>query len=166
MTARVPTMNSLKLLDLLRRVERFQFQTFIDGADAGHGTGRVQSEVPRGDTVVMRESGRWRPNGMAELAFTNAYRWTAIDPQTLSLEHLRRGTDQPVLLGSLTKASEDRWSTVDPYRCLDDFYRATLQRHAGGVRLEWTVTGPKKDHRIEVSFQFPEDADSEWLLDR
>jgi hypothetical protein len=158
--------DSLTLLEALRRVDRVRFSTWVAGADAGRGAGRVVSESPRSDTVVVRESGRWRPNGVAEVAFTNVYRWTALAEDALSLEHLRHGADSPVMLGSLVRGPDDRWSTLDAYRCGEDLYRATVHWHAAGVRLRWTVTGPKKDHRIESAYQLPRAADSELLVDR
>jgi len=80
----------------------------------GKGIGKVDVSQPAADVLVYTESGTWAPDGGKQLKFTNVYRWTLL-LETLRLEHLRFGTDNPVYLFDLGLVNDSRMVSVDPH---------------------------------------------------
>jgi hypothetical protein len=58
-----------------------------------------------------------------ETSFSNIFRWT-LDPQVgmISLEHLRRGVDNPVFLFHLQPSSLHSLASIDSHLCAEDTY--------------------------------------------
>ncbi len=77
----------------------------------GSGTGTVDVAQPSSDILVYTESGTWSPGGGNPLNFTNVYRWTLLS-ETLRLEHLRFGPDNPVYLFDLRIVDDERMESV------------------------------------------------------
>ena len=81
---------------------------------AGAGVGTVDVSQPAADVLVYKEVGTWNPNGGKPLSFTNVYRWTKL-AETLRLEHLRFGADNPVYLFDLAIVDDSRLESVEPH---------------------------------------------------
>ena len=80
----------------------------------GSGVATVNVTLPASGVLVSSESGTWTPEVGKQLAFTNVYRWT-LQTQTLRLEHLRFGADNPVYLFDLGIVDESRMESVKPH---------------------------------------------------
>jgi len=80
----------------------------------GTGVGTVDVSQSAADALVYTESGTWTPNGGKQLSFTNVYRWTLL-PETLRLEHLRFGPENPVYLFDLAVIDDSRLGSVAPH---------------------------------------------------
>ena len=81
---------------------------------SGSGVATVNVTHPASGVLVSTESGTWTPEVGKQLAFTNVYRWT-LQTQTLRLEHLRFGADNPVYLFDLGIVDESRMESVEPH---------------------------------------------------
>ena len=117
----------------------------------GIGTGEVVVEQPDARALTFTETGLWQPDTGREVPFTNVFRWTVLGSERVRLEHLRFGPEKPVLLFELEPAQEkesESWVSTAPHLCQDDCYSAVLGFEESGVRLEWTVAGPRKSSRI------------------
>lgn len=80
----------------------------------GSGTGTVDVSQPASDVFIYTESGTWAQSGGKQLSFTNVYRWTLLR-ESLRLEHLRFGPDNPVYLFDLGIVDETRMESVAPH---------------------------------------------------
>jgi hypothetical protein len=87
------------LWNLLRDVRYLRYEAQSGAATGwnGVGTGVVAVSEPARGVVVFEESGIWVSPGKTEMRFTNVFRWSRAD-ETIRLEHLRFGPDQPVFL--------------------------------------------------------------------
>jgi hypothetical protein len=103
-----------QLCDALRRVSCLEFEA-RGNTWAGKGLGSVAVETTASGVLVFNESGSWRPEQGRDIPFRNTFRWSAIDPQIVRLEHLRFGPDHPVHLFDLTPDAES-WRSVRPHR--------------------------------------------------
>ena len=80
----------------------------------GSGTGTVDVSRTDTDILVYTESGTWSPTGGKPLSFTNVYRWTLLS-DSMRLEHLRFGPDNPVYLFDLGIVDDARMESVAPH---------------------------------------------------
>ena len=80
----------------------------------GTGVGTVEVSRPASDVLVLAESGTWMPKSGTQLSFINVFRWT-LHPETIRLEHLRFGADNPVYLFDLGIVEDSRMASVDPH---------------------------------------------------
>ena len=81
---------------------------------AGSGVGSVDVSRSASDVLIYQESGTWTPSRGKHLPFTNVYRWTLL-AETLRLEHLRFGKDNPVYLFDLAVVENSRLVSVKPH---------------------------------------------------
>lgn len=152
-------MKAPQLMADLRRLQTLSFSAHSAKATGwnGQGQGAVSIEGPSPDVILFRESGHWHPTGreaLPPLQFRNVYRWTLVDDQTVRLEHLRLGPEQPVFLVDLQAAAPHKWNTVEPHQCSADRYALQVLVHADGLEMHWSITGPKKDEHIVYVYRF------------
>ena len=115
----------------------------------GTGTGSVQIKQIDAETLAFTESGTWKSESGQQFKFNNVFRWTLIDSgNSIRLEHLRFGAENPVYLFDLATADGQTWHSIDPHVCRDDLYTAILDVTPDHLELRWTVTGPKKNEDI------------------
>ena len=150
-----PASDPVGLLARLRAVRAVRF-TAGGGAAAGWegaGEGTVDVSDAPGGGIVFAERGTWQPTLGGPLGFSNAYRWTpaAAPDVAVRLEHLRFGPSRPVVLFDLIPDA-GRWRSRAPHVCGADHYAATLMIAAGSVKMEWTITGPRKRERIWYTY--------------
>lgn len=121
----------------------------------GKGTGQVTVAKEGPYTLVFTEKGSWQGKQTEEFSFSNAFRWT-LDRQTnmISLEHLRRGLNHPVLLFYLAPTGANTLSSVDSYLCEGDVYFGQIHFDNYCLRLHWRVIGPKKNEEIDYYYSY------------
>jgi hypothetical protein len=118
----------------------------------GQGTVKVERIDPR--TLVFHERGTWTPERGRELPFTNVFRWSVSpDGDSVRLEHLRFGAENPVLLFDLVPVAGDVLEAAEPHACSEDRYWARMVYDRDAIRLNWTITGPKKDEAITYLYR-------------
>ena len=102
--------------DRIAEVSRLEFHAESDSTTrwAGSGVGTVEVTQPASNVLVYEETGTWKPSGGKQLAFTNVYRWTRLS-QTLRLEHLRFGAENPVYLFDLATVDDSQLASVEPH---------------------------------------------------
>lgn len=120
----------------------------------GEGRGSVRVECVDADTILFHEDGMWKTELEKELVFKNIYRWTALfDSNSLRLEHLRFGHNQPVYLFDLKQTDEFTWQSVEPHICREDLYTAIMKIEDKLLTLQWTIEGPTKKESIYYTYQ-------------
>jgi hypothetical protein len=65
------------------------------------------------------------------------------DAQTVRLEYLRFGPDQPVFLRNLVPASEHVWQADVPHLCLADTYGLRLTVEPAGLLAQGPSAAPR-----------------------
>jgi hypothetical protein len=102
--------------------------------------------------MTFHEQGLWRPEGgERDICFHNVYRWTAVG-ETVRLEHLRFGADNPVVLFDLAPAGDREWRSVSPHLCGEDCYAAVLILRGDSLVVRWSIDGPQKQESIEYLY--------------
>lgn len=144
-----------KLIDrvwhLLPSITHLDFQAAPGAASStrwhGHGVARVDVESTA-DARRFAESGEfWPGNASVPVVIRNAYLWQR-DATSLLLSHERAGRDAPVFLLRLVAGDGAVLEGGEPHQCGLDQYRARLRLTDDGFRLDWVVTGPRKDERL------------------
>jgi hypothetical protein len=143
----------------LRRLRTLAFSARSGKATGwnGQGQGEVSTETPSPDVILFREAGHWHPTGREAnppLQFRNIYRWTLANDQTVRLEHLRLGPEQPVFLLDLVPASPQEWTCAEPHQCSADRYSLRVVAQRDGLQMYWSITGPKKDEHMAYVYRF------------
>lgn len=117
----------------------------------GHGSAHVQVESTD-DYRRFIESGQfWPGSSAAPVPVRNVYLWQRMGASLL-LSHERYGRDAPVFLLRLTPAKGASLAGDQAHQCAQDQYRATLHLTHEGLRLDWLVTGPRKDERLSQRY--------------
>lgn len=118
----------------------------------GKGNGEV-SVVKEGHTaLVFHEKGSWQGK-QGEVGFSNVFRWKLDrNANLISLEHLRRGADQPVFIFHLAPSGNHSLSSVDSHLCEGDTYFGSIHLDPHTLRLSWRVIGPKKNEELEYYY--------------
>lgn len=128
---------------------RFSARSATKSGWNGAGCGSVAVGHPSPNTITFVESGTWQPEAGRELVFSNVFRWSRSDSgESIRLEHLRRGSANPITLFDLVPRDKDSWHSATPHVCGDDLYSADLTTGLRAIELLWTVRGPKKNEEI------------------
>lgn len=119
----------------------------------GKGKGEVIVTKEGDYVIIFTEKGSWLGQQGEEISFSNVFRWT-LDKFTglISLEHLRRGLNQPVFLFHLVPKSKHSLSSVDSHLCEGDTYFGHIQFDRFSIRLNWRIIGPKKNEEIDYYY--------------
>lgn len=119
----------------------------------GKGKGEVTVSKEGDHVILFMEKGSWQGQQGEEISFSNIFRWT-FDQFTgmISLEHLRRGLNQPVFLFHLVPNSKHSLSSVDSHLCDGDTYFGQIQFDRFSIRLNWRIIGPKKNEEIDYYY--------------
>lgn len=142
------------LWDRLREVTVMSFEARSAAGTGWNGTGAGDVVVtePSPGVVVFTESGAWQPLGRGDIRFTNVFRWSRLD-DSLRLEHLRFGPDQPVFLFDLAPGEDGVWREVSPHACGEDCYAGSLTAEGRHLLVHWTIRGPRKDESIRYVYR-------------
>lgn len=148
------------LLDLWKKLGSIKNLAFSAKNQSGHesgwngkGMGEVIASKEGDNVIVFHEKGTWKGKDGEECAFTNVFRWSFDRIKGLiSLEHLRRGCDNPVFLFHLVPTGMQSLSSLDSHLCGEDTYfgQILIDRHT--LRLNWRVIGPKKNEEISYHY--------------
>lgn len=118
------------------------------------GRGRVTAVAPGTNRVDLVEEGTWSGSGDGggPVAYTDALRIrVSADGALLTVEETRRGADRPVLLAEAESGRDGLVSRTDMV-CGADRYSLRVRPMSGGLVLEWTVQGPRKDEQVTRSY--------------
>lgn len=160
-TSKISSENKLQVLlafwDKLATVKGITFKALTKSKeDTGwNGTGKGEVVVTRegNHLLIFKEKGHWQGRQEGEINFSNVFRWTLDrQAQLISLEHLRRGPDQPVFLFHLTPTGNHSLSSVDSHLCEGDIYFGQIHFDQHNLRLDWRVIGPKKNEEIHCYY--------------
>lgn len=119
----------------------------------GKGQGEVLLSKEGAYSLVFNERGTWEGKQGTETNFSNIFRWTLDYVKgVISLEHLRRGPDQPVFLFHLVPSGKQNLSSMDSHLCGGDSYFGNVRFDRHSLRLNWRIIGPKKNEEIEYYY--------------
>ena len=124
----------------------------LDGWD-GQGKGQVLVASEENNCLIFKEKGTWEGKLSKEIGFSNIFRWT-LDKEMglISLEHLRRGSANPVFLFHLAPTGQRLLSSVDSHLCDGDVYFGRMLFDQQSLRLTWRVIGPKKNEELDYFY--------------
>lgn len=119
----------------------------------GKGLGEVLLTKEGANRLVFHEKGSWTGDQKQEVNFSNVFRWT-LDrlAGVISLEHLRRGPDNPVFLFHMAPSGNHSLSSVDSHLCEGDTYFGQIHFDRYSLRLNWRVIGPKKNEELNCYY--------------
>lgn len=119
----------------------------------GRGKGEVLVKKENAAQLIFHEKGSWRNLHGEDFTFSNLFRWT-LDKTSgmISLEHLRRGFENPVFLFHLAPSGNNTLSSVDSHLCEGDTYFGQILLDQHSIRLNWRVIGPKKNEEIDYYY--------------
>lgn len=119
----------------------------------GRGQGEVVTTREGSNVLIFNEKGMWQNKQGTEVSFSNVFRWTLdCHAGVISLEHLRRGADNPVFLFHLAPSNKHSLSSVDSHLCGGDTYFGQIHFDPNSLRLNWRVIGPKKNETIDYYY--------------
>lgn len=124
-----------------------------DSGWSGKGQGEVISVKSGHHVLIFNEKGTWQGKQGEDVSFSNVFRWTLdLNAKMISLEHLRRGAENPVFLFHLTPSSKHLLSSVDSHLCEGDTYFGQIHFDSYSLRLNWRVIGPKKNEELDFYY--------------
>ena len=116
------------------------------------GSGKV-SVTEENRRLIFHEKGAWKQGVGQEVRFTNTYRWIYFaDAGKISLEHLRQGLNSAVFLIDLIPLDANTLSSIGSHFCKNDCYFCQMQLDGSSLKLNWTITGPKKNEKIQCIY--------------
>lgn len=107
------------------------------------------SVIQAPSTLIYQEKGYWLNDDLPGTVFTNAFRWSLDQSQSLiSLEHLRYGLNRPVFLFHLAPVRAGIFESVDSHLCLEDTYLGSLIWNEKSIHFHWRIIGPRKNDEL------------------
>lgn len=143
----------LSFWEKLKSVSKLSFHAQTKSKEANGWSGKGQGDVSivkeSNHVCIFTEKGSWLDKQESEINFTNTYRWT-LDRNAcvISLEHLRRGQDNPVFLFHLSPTGKQSLSSVNSHLCKEDAYFGQIHFDRYVLCLCWRVIGPKKNEEL------------------
>lgn len=131
----------------LREVQTVALQ--CEKGEVWQGVAHV-SVIHEGEqAIAFHEKGEWERKN---LQFTNTLRWRLAE-DGISLEHLRFGIQNPVLLFHLVPDGPNSLHSMCPHFCREDRYSAQLFLDPEEVHFIWRGRGPRKDEKGLSSYR-------------
>ncbi len=120
----------------------------------GKGLGEVKVIKESQTVITFIETGSWlTPYGSGEVSFTNSFRWTIDrDRCLISLEHLRRGPNNPVLIFHLAPSSKNTLASIDSHLPMADTYFGQISFDSYGIHMNWRAIGATKNEEISYFY--------------
>lgn len=152
--------NKIKILfnfwEKLSGVTNLTFAAKTKSKEGSGWNGKGKGDVlvkKQSNELIFHEKGIWQDKQGSELNFSNVFRWT-FDRHigVISLEHLRRGLDNPVFLFHMAPSSKNSLSSVDSHLCEGDTYFGQIHFDRYNLRLNWRVIGPQKNEEIDYYY--------------
>lgn len=142
-----------KLMGITRLAFHAKTQSKGEKAWNGKGQGEVVIAKEGFNTLIFNEKGTWQAKQGGEVGFSNIFRWTLDRTMgVISLEHLRRGLNHPVLLFHLAPSGKHTLSSVDSHFCEGDTYFGQIHFNNHHLRLNWRVIGSSKNEEIDYFY--------------
>lgn len=141
----------------LSNTSRLVFHAKTKSKDGGGWNGQGKGDVTQiseGDSIlIFHEKGSWKDRYGQDIDFTNVFRWTLdLKAKVISLEHLRRGINNPVFLFHLALDGTNSLASIDSHLCNEDAYFGKVILDNEGIKLKCRVIGPKKNEEIETYY--------------
>ena len=133
----------------------FSAQSKADKPSGWNGIGRAQVETKHlyPHSLTFQEQGNWTSDEGKQFDFKNVFRWTKHETKPLiTLEHLRHGPDNPIILFELVPVTQTHFETVHPFLCRQDTYLAHLYCDRHFIQLNWRILGPRKNEEIHYIY--------------
>lgn len=128
-------------------------QSNEDGGWNGRGRGEVTIVKEKENVMLFHEKGSWRGQDGRETDFTNVFRWTFDrSAGVITLEHLRRGPNEPMLLFHLAPNKDQTLTSIDSHLWEGDAYFGQIYCDKHNLRLNWRVIGPRKNEELEYYY--------------
>jgi len=139
----------------LSKITKLSFKARSKSKDHGwHGKGSGEVNVVKIlNQITFNEKGSWQNKEGGKVNFSNVFRWTYDrNAGVISLEHLRRGAENPVFLFDLAPSSGQSLSSVNSHLCGGDTYFGQIHYDQYSLRLNWRVIGPKKNEEMDYYY--------------
>ncbi len=125
----------------------------------GVGNGNVRIEKIDENTIIFYENGKFLSNiqnaqnekPTKEIKCSNVYRWI-FEEESIKLEHLRFGTENPVYLFDLIHFQDNKMISKCGHVCDKDLYNAELFLFDDKILLHWRIFGEEKNEIIEYVY--------------
>jgi len=144
------------LWDRLKNISTIEFFSTSELSEnniRGQGKGHVMVSHDSSNKICFREKGIWTNYDGKNINFSNCYRWSQFkNNQTIGLEHLRYGKNNPVQLVELTQEKAFIWKSIKPHICNDDRYSLIVKENRCHLEMIWNIAGPKKDEIIVTTY--------------
>jgi len=138
-------------LSLIRNYEFYATSNKNDGWK-GIGQGTVRIEIDQLGNFIFFEDGFFE-NSRGKFTSHNIYRWSfKYLNNSISLEHLRFGVENPVFLFDMVCEQDSLWSSKCPHLCDRDEYHAKMLVENSCIKLEWDIINNKDYNRIEYKY--------------
>lgn len=126
----------------------FSSFSYSHSAWSGKAKGSVESCFKEG-AWIFYEKGVWTRQKHVSMDFTNTYVWKK-DPSNLCiyLYHQHLGKEYRTSLVDFVYRSE-KLVSKKAHQCGKDFYRASINLTIRGFDLNWLITGPRKNEKIQ-----------------
>ncbi len=110
-----------------------------------HAIGSVNVSKPSNRELIFTEEGFWG-DSEEHIHFTNKLRW-AIDKEKnlISLEHLRQGIENPVLLFHFSLKKHNKLICAQAHLCDPDTYLGEISWTEEQIEYQCRVEGPQKN---------------------
>ncbi|HSX03346.1 MAG TPA: DUF6314 family protein [Rhabdochlamydiaceae bacterium] len=119
----------------------------------GKGKGEVLVTKEGENVLIFSEKGSWKGEKGKDIDFSNTFRWTLDrSAKMISLEHLRRGPQNPVFLFHLAPSGSHSLASIDSHFCEEDAYFGQIFYDLHCLRLNWRVIGPKKNEELDYYY--------------
>ena len=148
---------TLSMWERLKQIKLLSFHAHTKSHNEGGWNGRGKGEVivkgEGNEVLVFHEKGSWQGKQGQDIDFSNVFRWTLDDKAgTISLEHLRRGVNNPVFLFHLAPSGPHTMTSVDSHLCGGDTYFGQIHCDQHALRLNWRVIGHKKNEELDYYY--------------
>lgn len=137
----------------LSGVHKLKFISHSDSHTGWCGSAIGTIKVLQDNPNVLRfmEKGRWASSDGLTTSFSNIFRWTRIQ-NSIQLEHLRYGENNPVFLFNLVVVDSYQWESLSPHICNKDRYKCTIHLDSNELHMHWLISGPKKKEDIRYTY--------------
>lgn len=148
----------MNLFSELVKIKFFEFS-----ASSGVTSQTSWNGFGKGSVTIKQQNNKiiFKENGVLKLVdsqrlinIENEYVWEQLDTKRIRLYHSRFGYDNLVTLFDLIPIEKNCWLSENKHVCVDDLYSAKLNFSNNQVKLDWKISGPKKDESIKYKYTY------------
>ena len=101
------------------------------------------------NSITFQEEGQWQNR----INYRNSFRWTwNRDKMMISLEHLRFGEKNPILLFHLIPFEKNLLKSINPHLCGNDTYHGSLHYNELFLKMHIRTIGPSKNEKADYIY--------------